>query len=382
MMLKRLPIFCLLLYVGTLTGQAQIPNGYYSGTGGLKGNSLKSQLHQIIDGHTEFPYTSSNTDTWDILKQTDEDSTNVSNVILIYSANSVNAAQEYNSGNGWNREHVWPQSLGNFNTNMGPGTDVHNLKPCNISLNSSRSNDEYDNGGSPVSGAPDTYSDSDSWEPREAVKGDLARIIFYMATRYNGDVNGEPSLTLYRGTNGTAGKFGNLDTLLKWHKNDPVSSFERNRNNVIYSYQNNRNPFIDSPQFAQCIWTSNCPNGNSGNGGNNLKGEPAESVKSLHRQVFKTVELTWNDATSGSTSPEYYLIKASPEGFNAISKPQDGQPVNDKRLIQNVPQGTGKAEFALKSGQTYYFKIFPYTNPNNPDYKVTGNVQQTTITVQ
>lgn len=380
-MSKFLLPFVFLLTI-TINVQAQIPNGYYSGTGKMTGNALKNKLHKIIDNHQEYPYSSGGTDTWDILKETDEDSSNKANIIMIYAATSVNAAQEYDGGNGWNREHVWPQSLGGFNTSTGPGTDVHNLKPSSISLNSSRGNKEYDNGGSSVNGAPDTYSDNDSWEPREAVKGDAARIIFYMAARYNGDVSGEPDLSLYNGTNGNTSKFGNLDTLLKWHKNDPVDSFEQSRNNVIYGYQNNRNPFVDSPQFAQCIWSSNCPNGSGFGGGPNIKNQPKEAVKSLSGDLLKTVNLSWNDASSGSTLPDYYLVRGHKQGFGAIAIPKDGQKLADDHLTKNIQQGKGHVNLKLKPGKTYYFKIFPYTNPNNPDYKTGSQVKQTSLTVQ
>ena len=83
---------------------SQIPAGYYDATNGHIGTRLKSELYMIIKGHTEFPYSSSNTDVWDALKETDKDTNNPNNVILFYTGWSVDAAQEYNSGAGWNRE--------------------------------------------------------------------------------------------------------------------------------------------------------------------------------------------------------------------------------------------------------------------------------------
>ena len=183
----------LLLLFGTITLlTAQVPAGYYTTANGLTGTALHQALHDIIDNHTEYPYTASGTDTWDILEDSDEDPNNSSNVILVYTANSVNGPAQFPT---WNREHVWPQSLiWNNGTQTGAGTDVHNLKPADPNTNSSRSNKEYDNGGSAVSGVSNTFADSDSWEPRDAVKGDVARIIFYMAVRHEGDVSGEPDL--------------------------------------------------------------------------------------------------------------------------------------------------------------------------------------------
>jgi endonuclease I len=124
-----------------------VPEGYYTRAENLKGTALKEALNEIIKGHVEYPYTSSSTDTWDILKETDRDTANPENVILIYSGWSVNAAQEYNNARGWSREHVWAKSHGDFGTSKGAGTDVHHLRPCDISVNSARGNDDFDNGG-------------------------------------------------------------------------------------------------------------------------------------------------------------------------------------------------------------------------------------------
>jgi len=254
-----LPIFYF-LYCTALN--AQIPDGYYDSAIGLSDEKLKSALHEIIKGHTEFPYTSKETDTWDILKESDKDWRNPENVILFYTGRSVNAAQEYNNKQGWNREHVWSKSHGNFKTAPGIGTDVHHLKPSDISVNSARGNKDFDVGGSfYIDGdvVTECKSDADLWEPRDAVKGDVARILFYMATRYEGE-NGEPDLELIDAVNTFdlnepgKGYFGKLSTLLDWHISDPVDSFEMNRNHIIYSYQKNRNPFIDHPEFVEKIW--------------------------------------------------------------------------------------------------------------------------------
>lgn len=241
---------------------AQIPKDYYNSVSGISGAQLKETLHKIIKGHVEFPYSSSSTDTWDILKEADSDTTNAQNVILFYSGWSVNAAQEYNNAKGWSREHTWAKSHGDFGTSKGAGTDLHHLKPCDISVNSARGNDDFDNGGAPyVDGDGETQcnSDYDSWEARDDKKGDVARMLFYMAVRYEGS-DGEPDLELVDRVNTSSlnesgkGYHGKLSTLLKWHKLDPVDHFEQNRNNVIFSYQKNRNPFIDHPEYVERIW--------------------------------------------------------------------------------------------------------------------------------
>ncbi len=243
---------------------AQIPENYYNTTRGLTGKYLKTALYNLIKGHKQYPYTSTSTDVWDILKMTDKDPKNPNNVILIHSGWSVNAAQEFNNGNGWTREHIWAKSHGDFGTELGAGTDIHHIRPENASINSARNNLDYDNGGSiyfSSQGATECRKDNDSWETRNAVKGDVARMLFYMAVRYEGDGN-EPDLELVNSVNTFTlnqigkGFHGKLSTLLSWHKFDPVDSFEIKRNNIIYSYQLNRNPFIDNPTFVDLIWGS------------------------------------------------------------------------------------------------------------------------------
>jgi endonuclease I len=129
----------------TFTLSAQVPTEYYDSAKNLSDSNLKYELNQIIDNHTEFYYTSSEIDVWDILKDTDRDPNNSDNVILIYSGISVNGAQEYNSTNGWTREHIWAKSRGDFGTAIGIGTDVHALRPLDNTTNSIRNNRSFDN---------------------------------------------------------------------------------------------------------------------------------------------------------------------------------------------------------------------------------------------
>lgn len=246
-----LALIAIVMLGGTV--KAQPPVGYYNAVNGLYQEDLKAALNIIIRDHTEFDYTDSSTDVWDILKESDRDPNNSDNVILIYTGWSVNGAQEYNSGSGWSREHVWAKSHGDFDTDPPAGSDAHHLRPADISVNSARGNKDFDNGGSPHHEATECNTDSDSWEPRDAVKGDVARMMFYMATRYEGN-NGEPDLELVDYTPTEGPLFGKLSTLLEWHIQDPVDDFERNRNEVVYSYQGNRNPFIDHPEFVNRIW--------------------------------------------------------------------------------------------------------------------------------
>ncbi|WP_414051638.1 endonuclease I family protein [Bacillus pumilus] len=226
-------------------------DSYYQTANGKSGPALKKALHDIIDDHKQLSYSQ----VWDALKKTDEDPKNPSNVLLLYSG--VSRSKQANGGNvgQWNREHVWAKSHGNFGTSQGPGTDLHHLRATDVQTNSTRGNLDFDMGGNEYKGAPGNFYDSDSFEPHSRVKGDVARMLFYMAVRYEGD-DRFPDLELNdKVNNGSASLHGKMSVLLKWHKQDPVDQIERNRNEIIYqTYQNNRNPFIDHPEWASEIW--------------------------------------------------------------------------------------------------------------------------------
>ncbi len=243
-------LFFSFVYV-VLTASAQIPPGYYDEAEGLSGLQLKNALHDIIKDHVEWSYS----DLRDfILKESDEDPNNHNNVILIYSGIS-RPKSDFGGGIGeWNREHVWAKSHGDFGTTPPAGTDAHHIRPADVQVNSLRGHLDFDNGGDPVPGAPGCRMDDDSFEPRDAVKGDVARMIFYMDVRYDGDP-GEPDLVVVDAVNTyPEPEHGKLSTLLQWHVQDPPDDFERHRNDVVYSYQENRNPFIDHPEYVESIW--------------------------------------------------------------------------------------------------------------------------------
>jgi len=215
----------------------------------LSGYALKDKLHRLIKGHTEFAYDS----LWEILKETDEDESNTDNIILFYSQESFNKDHKkilidgelYDWDHSWNKEHIWPTSHGNFGTTKGVGTDLHHIRAVDRTINISRQDKDFD-----------SNNEDNAWEPElDNIKGDIARMLFYVHTRYEGDSD-EPDLELTddiptsTGLQKTIGKLGKLSTLLKWHREDPVDEGECIRNQKIYENQNNRNPFIDHPEYV------------------------------------------------------------------------------------------------------------------------------------
>ncbi len=234
------------------SAEAYYENSYYSSTQNLWGADLKAALHNTIKGHTEYDYG----DLWDILSDTDEDPNNTKNVLLLYTGWSYSKSNHGGNASQWNREHVWAKSHGDFGTNKPAGTDVHHIRPTDVSVNSKRGNLDFDNGGTLYTdgdGPTECRYDDDSWEPRDEVKGDVARMMYYMVVRYEGD-DTSYDLELVDFTPSTSSKeplFGKQSTLYQWHQQDAVSDWERRRNDRIYdNWQHNRNPFIDYPEFA------------------------------------------------------------------------------------------------------------------------------------
>ncbi len=224
---------------------------YYASAMGLSGAALKAELHDIIRVHSKLTYDQ----VWDALRDTDEDPANAGNVLLLYTGRSQSKTLNGGGVDDWNREHVWAKSHGDFGTATGPGTDVHHLRPTDVTVNGTRGNKDFDNGGAVVGEAPGNYTDADSFEPRDAVKGDVARMVLYMAVRYEGGdgwADLEPNDLV---SNGSAPYHGRLSVLLAWNAQDPPSTFEMRRNDRIYDvWQGNRNPFIDHPEWADSIW--------------------------------------------------------------------------------------------------------------------------------
>ncbi|MBJ7536176.1 endonuclease [Marinomonas transparens] len=234
---------------------------YYSDAIGLSGAALKAELQDIISAnHTKLTYS----EVWTALQYTDEDPNNTNNVILFYSQRSADKDdRDGTSGSdndSWNREHVWAKSLGFPSTGQYGYTDIHHLRPADKTVNSSRGNKSFDNGGSAQGEAANTFTDSDSWEPSNVVKGDVARMIFYMETRYDGSDGNMPNLEIINSTSTSTGdpNIGVLCALYQWNKTDPVDAYEQRRNDRIAERQGNRNPFIDNPQWVDSIWGNRC----------------------------------------------------------------------------------------------------------------------------
>jgi len=246
---------------------AQIPTGYYNSAQGLSGNNLKIALYNIIKNHNQQSYAA----LWTAFQTTDAKTNG--KVWDIYSHNPTgpqpyeytfvsDQCGNYNSeGDCYNREHTWPQSW--FNSEAGPVSDLFHIYPTDGEVNGKRSNYPYGNVSNPswtsMNGGklgPCTNAGYNQtvFEPINEYKGDLARSYFYMSTRYYSE---DGNWSTSDATNKAIILPWQMNVLLAWHHQDPVSQKEIARNNAIYSsYQNNRNPYIDHPQWADSVWAS------------------------------------------------------------------------------------------------------------------------------
>ena len=190
----------------------------------------------------------------DYANKTDCENGSGTNIITLYTSYS-SSHSEYNSGNGWNREHVWPKSLGGFDTEAA-GADLHHIRPSENRTNSNRGNKLYGNvnGGTKstgnLSGEVGGYYTSSYYEPLDEVKGDVARICLYVYVRYGAEYTQCSKIT---------NVFQSVDVLLEWCELDPVDTWELGRNEVVGAIQGNRNVFIDYPELAWLIFDKEVP---------------------------------------------------------------------------------------------------------------------------
>ena len=187
----------------------------------------------------------------------DYDLNNKSNIICYYDGNSMSG--DWGDGQQFNREHVWPQSFGASST-QPMGYDMHSVRPCLPSTNSSRNAKGYGETKGANIYDPDqsTNKNYSNYNPDNlgSYRGDAARMIMYDYLVY-GEAGGNKN-SLYNGKAQVLQSFGtsehkifeSLHIMLKWHLQDPPSLTEMVRNDGAQDYQGNRNPLIDYPELA------------------------------------------------------------------------------------------------------------------------------------
>ncbi len=246
---------------------------YYAKAQGKKGSALKTAMCGIIYNRTEKSYDY----LWTAFQTTDVRPSGGANAGKIWDMYSnitnyapVTSGSSYSKeGDCYNREHSWPQSW--FGSNAPMNTDLHHIYPTDGFVNSKRANYPFGEVANPTYSSANGFSKlgpcsytgytGTVFEPADEYKGDFARTYFYMVTCYeeklhdwytnysNTDVD-----IVIDGSTYPALQTWQLQMLMKWSKNDPVSEKEIARNKAVYAIQKNRNPFIDFPGLEEYIW--------------------------------------------------------------------------------------------------------------------------------
>ncbi len=255
-----------------------IPPGYYNTASGT-GYTLKTQLFNIINGHTDRGYsglyTTYQTSDVDLYYENNgtmldmyTENPNGPECEFTYGVNQDDGTLGNNECERYNREHLVPQSVFGGSSGTPMYSDAHFVVPSDKHVNAERGDFPF----SRVSGAGTAYSNGSKrgsnlnsgysagyagtvFEPINEFKGDIARMILYFATRYEDQVAGW-NYTMFNNTSNQVFTSQAINVLLTWHLIDPVSTREINRNDAVYARQNNRNPFIDHPEYAMQIWGS------------------------------------------------------------------------------------------------------------------------------
>ena len=257
---------CLLLVVLTCLFPffvfAEIPAGYYDDAVGKSGEDLQKSLSTILNDATDVGYDG----LWNLYKTTDRRSDgkvwDMYSDVTNYTFGTDQCGSYGSEGDCYNREHSVPKSW--FNKQSPMVSDIWHVYPTDGKVNGMRSNYPF---GEVASDAPGSENGFSKWgkcktpgyshtvfEPNDEYKGDFARTYFYFATRYKGVATSGYGAEVFSSAYPYITKW-QLDMLLRWHEQDPVSQKELDRNEAVYeSRQGNRNPFIDYPEFVDLIF--------------------------------------------------------------------------------------------------------------------------------
>ena len=254
---------------------ADMPRDYYPNSlEGKNGAELKTELHNLLKNHTRLPYGSRDYNqiacTWTVFKKSDVRPNG--KVWDMYSNNSYNFSNGAGATKGMNIEHSVPKSWWGdaYDETATPLTrfkydgsyDLHHLTPSDAAANTATSNYPlgevdsplFDNGVTKVGTGQANGRATNLFEPADEYKGDFARMYLYFVTCYQDYSWKSSALSMFaQNSYPTLNAYGQ-SLLLKWHRQDPVSQKEIDRNNAVYSFQGNRNPFIDYPNMVEYIW--------------------------------------------------------------------------------------------------------------------------------
>ena len=243
-------------------------------------------------------------------------------------------------GSGYNREHVWPKSHGNFHES-GAGSDLHHLRPTDSTINSTRNHWTFgdvkasgisystkDYNGKTVLWYNSSYRGNDCLglvEVNDNIKGDVARVLLYVYTTYGSSTENTNLFTKASrsgsGDNANTGDkvIDSLDTLLEWMEMDPVDTWEMSRNDCVENVQGNRNVFIDYPEFAWMLFGQDVPSDYQTPSNPNPVSYQLSAVS--NNTAWGTVSLSGKTITaSPKTGYEAVGAAVSPEGAATVTQ--------------------------------------------------------------
>lgn len=315
-----------------------IPSGYYNDADGKSGYTLKTALHNIIDNHTTVSYDG----LWDAFEDTDrKDNGKVWDMYsdCTWSFGSGQCGNYKNECDCYNREHSFPKSW--FDDAKPMYSDLFHLYPTDGKVNGMRSNYPFGEVGSATYTSKNGSKLGQSitpgysgkvFEPVDEYKGDFARSYFYMATRYEDKIANWDNCPICNGSSTQAFDDWVVDLLLKWHREDPVSQKEIDRNDAVYKHQKNRNPFIDYPVLVEKIWGDDDTPFDLDNPNPDPEPEPGQDV---YRMPYAYSTLS-GDILLRDTLEVYTSSTKAKSAALSILNPADGMEVYEENVAGKV----------------------------------------------
>lgn len=308
-----------LLFALSLSVLAQGPNNtgtYYSSANGKKGAALKTALYNIIKSPNVVSYDG-------LISAYEQTDTRPDGCVRDWYSNITNYHHGRDTGgykkegDSYNREHSVPQSW--FSKASPMKSDIVHVLPTDGYVNNRRSSYPLAEVGSVTWQSANGYCKLGScktpgytgtvFEPNDEIKGDMARIYFYMVTCYEDRATSWGHVFSNNKAKGFEDWY--LAMLIRWSNEDPIDEVELARNEAVYRVQGNRNPYVDYPHLEDYIFGSKKEEAfsydNYVNGGGVTPSTVAQPVFTPQEGIYvDEVTVTMTTTTAGATI--YYTL--------------------------------------------------------------------------
>ena len=205
------------------------------------------------------------------------------------------------------------------------------------------------------------------FEPIDEFKGDVARMIFYFVTRYQSKLSSFSSGNMLGSSTFPGLQTWELNVLLAWHNQDPVSQAEIKRNNASYAYQGNRNPFIDNPNYVNQIWGSQQP-------ASDTQAPTAVTGLNVSGKTSSSISLAWTASTDnvGVTAYNVYMNGSLQTTVSSTSATISGLTPSTAYsfyIVAKDAAGNSSSNSSTVSGTTNSGTTTPATNCVNENFE-------------